>query len=277
MPKISPKAIIIACCAGCILLTLWFKSSLHPITNPSWYQASLLPAAIQTDNTAITVHFHERRPFYITYKNEARGLLANPIGQAFAYADIPFSWQETPATRQLEIIKNNADKSCASGWFKTPERETFGQFSLPIYQDKPFVAITRSDNTLLGEMETLERVLKERRLQALVKDGYSYGPYIDDHLRRLHPRQVNTTADNQSLMRMIQNYRADYCFMTEEEAQDQMLFSGLKTSDFKLVYFSDMPRGNKRYLICSKKVDRKTMNRLNDAFRYVVHLEDNNE
>lgn len=277
MPKISPKAIIIACCAGCILLTLWFKSSLHPITNPSWYQASSLPAAIQTDNTEITVHFHERRPFHIAYKNEARGLVANPIGQALAYADIPFSWQETPATRQLEIIKNNADKSCAAGWFKTPERETFGQFSMPIYQDKPFVAITRSDNTLLGEMETLERVLKQRRLQALVKDGYSYGPYIDDHLRRFHPRQVTTTADNQSLMRMILNYRADYCFMTEEEAQDQLLFSGLKKSDFKLVHFSDMPRGNKRYLICSKKVDQKTMKRLNDAFRYVVHLEDNNE
>ncbi len=277
MPKISAKLIIIACCAGCILFTLWFKSSLHPITNPSWYQASLLPAALHPASTAITVHFHERRPFYIAYKNEARGVVANPIGQAFAYADIPFSWQETPAARQLDIIRNNEAKSCAAGWFKTPERETFGQFSLPIYQDKPFVAITRADNTLLGEMETLERVLKERRLQALVKDGYSYGPYIDDHLRRFTPRQVTTTADNQNLMRMIQTYRADYCFMTEEEAQDQLLFSGLKNSDFKLVHFSDMPRGNKRYLICSKNVDQKTMKRLNNAFRYVVHLEDNDE
>jgi polar amino acid transport system substrate-binding protein len=277
MPKISAKLIIIACCAGCILITLWFKSSLHPIINPSWYQASLLPAAIHPASTAITVHFHERRPFYIAYKNEARGVVANPIGQAFAYADIPFSWQETPAARQLDIIKNNEAKNCAAGWFKTPERETFSQFSPPIYQDKPFVAITRADNTLLGEMETLERVLKERRLQALVKDGYSYGPYIDDHLRRFTPRQVTTTADNQNLMRMIQTYRADYCFMTEEEAQDQLLFSGLKNSDFKLVHFSDMPRGNKRYLICSKNVDQKTMKRLNDAFRYVVHLEDNDE
>lgn len=277
MPKISPKAIIIACCAGCILLTLWFKSSLHPITNPSWYQASLLPAAMQPASMEITVHYHERRPFYLAYKNEARGLVANPIGQAFAFADIPFTWQETPATRQLEIIKNNETKSCAAGWFKTPEREKFCQFSLPIYQDKPFVAITRADNMLLGETETLERVLKERRLQALVKDGYSYGPYIDDHLRRFTPRKVITTANNQNLMRMIQTYRADYCFMTEEEAQDQLLFSGLNRSDFKLVYFSDMPRGNKRYLICSKKVDQKTMKRLNDAFRYVVHLEDNDE
>jgi len=277
MPKISPKKIIIFCCASCILFTLWFKSSLHPITNPSWYQASFLPTATQTASMKITVHFHERRPFYIAYKNEARGLVANPIGQAFAFADIPFTWQETPATRQLDIIKNNETKSCAAGWFKTAERETFGQFSRPIYQDKPFVAITRADNTLLGETEILERLLQERRLQILIKDGYSYGPYIDSRLRRLTPRQVITTVDNQNLMRMIQNYRADYCFMTEEEAQDQLLFSGLKKSNFKLVHFSDMPRGNKRYLVCSKKVDRKTMERLNDAFRYVVHLEDNDE
>ncbi len=276
MPKISPKIIII-CCAGCILLTLWFKSFLHPIINPSWYADSSLSAATQQGNGKITVHFHERRPFYIAYKNEARGLVANPISQAFAYADIPFTWQETPATRQLDIIKNNTDKSCAAGWFKTPERETFGQFSLPIYQDKPFVAITRSDNMLLAETETLERVLQERRLQVLVKDGYSYGPYIDSHLRRLTPRQVITTADNQNLMRMIQAYRADYCFMTEEEAQDQLLFSGLKKSNFKMIRFSDMPRGNKRYLICSQKVDQETLKRLNGAMRYVVYLEENDE
>lgn len=277
MPRISPKVIIIACCAGCILLTLGLKSSLHPIINPSWYADSSLSAATQPGDGEIVVHFHERRPFYLAYKNEARGLVANPIGQAFAYADIPFIWQETPATRQLDIIKNNTDASCAAGWFKTPEREAFGQFSLPIYQDKPFVAITRADNTLLGETETLERVLQERRLQVLVKDGYSYGPYIDSHLRRLAPRQVITTADNQSLMRMIQTYRADYCFMTEEEAQDQLLFSGLKKSDFKLVRFSDMPRGNKRYLICSKMVDQETLKRLNGAIRYVVYLEDTEE
>ena len=270
MPKISQQKIVIVCCISCILLTIFLKSSVYEITNPQWYQAASPAASKRHDNVEITVHFHDRRPFYVPYKNEARGIVANPIGQSFAYADIPFHWQETPAKRQLDIVRDNMDASCAAGWFKTPERETFGQYSLAVYQDKPFVAITRTDNTLLGKTETLDRVFKERRLQVLIKAGYSYGPYIDERLHRLKPRQVTTTSDNESLLKMIQAYRADYSFMTEEEAHDLLLFSGLKNSDFKLVYFSDMPQGNKRYLICSQKVDKDIMARLNQAIRYIV-------
>ena len=203
--------------------------------------------------------------------------MANPIGLAFSLADIPFHWQQTPPKRQLDIIRHNQERSCAAGWFKTAERESFGQFSYAVYQDKPFVAITRSNNILLGKNETLDRVFKERRLQVLVKAGYSYGPYIDEKIHQLSPRQVSTTADNMSLMKMIQAYRADYCFMTEEEAQDILLFSGLDRADFKLVYFSDMPKGNKRYLICSKMVDKDTMKRLNQAILHVVRKKGSNE
>jgi uncharacterized protein (TIGR02285 family) len=277
MPNISKEKIIIVCCVAGILLTLLVKSSVHTITNPPWYRPAAFPGENPSGIEQITLHFHERRPFYVAYNNEARGVVADPISQAFRYADIPFAWQETPAKRQLEIVRHNENKSCAAGWFKTPDRETFGQYSLPIYRDKPFVAITRADNTLLGKTETLDRVFSERRLQVLVKAGYSYGPYIDERLRRLNPRQVSTTADNESLMKMIQAYRADYYFMTEEEAQDQLLLSGLRNSDFKLIHFSDMPQGNKRYLICSQKVDKDTLKRLNLAIRYLVDLEDSGE
>lgn len=270
MPKISPQKIVIACCISCILLTFFLKSSVYEITNPQWYEVASLAALKRPDDVDITVHFHDRRPFYVPYKNEARGVIANPISQAFAYADIPFHWQETPAKRQLDIVRENMEASCAAGWYKTPERETFGQYSLAVYQDTPFVAIARADNTLLGKTETLDRVLKERRLQVLVKAGYSYGPYIDERLQRFKPRQVTTTVDNESLLKMIQAYRADYCFMTKEEAHDLLLFTGLRNSDFKLVYFSDMPQGNKRYLICSQKVDKDILKRLNHAIRYVV-------
>ncbi len=274
MPKISQEKIIIAGCIAAILFTLFIKSSLHKSTEPQLYQTSSLIAAKQQYTEDITVYFHERRPFYVSHNNEARGVVANPISQAFTSADIPFHWQETPAKRQLDIIRDNIDTSCAAGWFKTPERETFGQYSLPIYQDKPFVAITRADNILLGASDNLDRVFKERRLQVLIKSGYSYGPYIDDRLLQLKPRQVVTTVDNQSLLRMIKAYRADYCFMTEEEAQDLLLFGGENGSDFKTVYFVDMPQGNKRYLICSKLVDKGIMKRLNQAIRHLQGKEE---
>ncbi len=277
MPKLSKEKIIIACCICCIVITLILKSSIYKITNPQHYQAASLAPPKQHNSEEIIVHFHDRRPFNMAYKDEARGLVATPLNLAFAYAGIPFHWQVTPAARQLDIIRHNLDRSCAAGWFKTSEREEFGRYSFPIYQDRPFVAITRSDNTLLDETENLDRAFNERRLQVLVKAGYSYGSYIDERLRELKPRQVSTTADNQSLLKMILSSRADYCFMTEEEAQDQLLFSGLQRSDFKLVYFSDMPKGDKRYLICSKMVDEDILNRLNQAIGQIVNIRDNNE
>lgn len=274
MPRFTKEKIIIASCLCCILFTLYVKSFVYKSTNPKWSRSATALSQGQKNTEEIVVHFHDRRPFYMRFENGARGLVATPIEQAFQYADIPFRWQETPVTRQLDIIRDNQYKSCAAGWFKTHERETFARYSLPVYRDKPFVAITRSNNDLLGDMETLDQVFKERRLQVLIKAGYSYGQYIDVHLQRLKPRQISTTADNLSMMKMIQAYRADYYFMTEVEAQDQLLFSGLNSSEFRLVHFSDMPAGNLRYIICSKMVEEDTIDRLNEAIRYLSNSKD---
>jgi len=275
MQSISPKKIIIAGCLGCILLTLLTKPFVHEIINPQWYSAKS-SSSRDNDKESITVHFHERRPFYLSYKHEVNGLIADPIAQAFNLADIAYRWQETPAKRQLDIIKQNQDKSCAAGWLKTADKETFAQYSVPIYQNQQFVAIFRAENSLVDETEQLEEVLNERRLQLLVKAGYSYGQYIDTRLTHHKPRLISTTVNNLNMLKMIQSHRADYCFMTEEEAKDLLLFSGLKRSDFKIVYFANMPAGNKRYIICSKMVDEETMDYLNGAIRYLINTQDDN-
>ena len=35
---------------------------------------------------------------------------------------------ETPAARQLKILKDNEGSDCAIGWFKNPERETYANY-----------------------------------------------------------------------------------------------------------------------------------------------------
>lgn len=272
--KISRNTFIISCCLGCIVLTLFLKSSVYDITNPQWYPASSSLNSAKTEGQEIIVHFHERRPFYTLYKGEPRGVVATPISRAFSYADIPFKWQETPATRQLKIIRLNESKTCAAGWFKTTEREQFSRFSLPVYQDNPFVAITRADNERINNQETVDFILKDRRLVLLVKESYSYGDYLDSKIEQINPRTITTTVDTQAMLKMLHSFRADYFFVTEEEAKEHLLYSSLKKGDFKLVTFSDIPKGNKRYLICSKQVEEDVMKRLNRAINYLVKLED---
>lgn len=263
--------IVLGCMAG-ILLTLLFRSRIYDRqTNESPF--SVMPTETQADRSAITVHFHQRRPFYTNGGEKVRGLVADPIALAFRTAGIPFVWQETPARRQLDIIERNDDQSCAAGWFKTPEREAYARYTLPVYQDKPFVAMTRADNEYLAETETLDRVLRERRLQLLVKEGYSYGRFIDERVKALAPRILTTTSETQNILKMIENYRADYSFMTEEEAQDLLGSPEVNAATFRIVRFSDMPAGGKRYIICSTKVDREIIARLDAAIQTLHPVE----
>lgn len=218
----------------------------------------------QLDDT-IVVYYHERRPYYVTTPNQVHGLIADRVNWLFKDAGLNYVWRKTPAKRQLEMIRNNEQRSCAVGWYKTPERDAFGNFTLPIYIDTPTMAIARADNDQIRSDEPLGRTLSNRRLRLLRKDGYSYGRFIDDGIKRHAPREAVTTAENMSMIKMIHTHRADYFFISKEEAEDLILCSGLPEEDFKTVYFSDMPPGNKRYLICSRKVEEMTLLRLNRA------------
>lgn len=264
-PSLTEKIVLILCALS-VFLTLALKSTVYK-SAPIKDREKILSTIAKGKVEEIILHYHDRRPYHLTFKDSVHGLVADPINLAFQRADIPFTWRETPAKRQLNIISSNEDKSCAAGWFKTDERLAFAQFSRPIYRDKPFVAVIRSDTTLHNSSGTLEEVFHNNRLLLLVKAGYSYGAYIDELLLKYSPWTLSTTVDNRGMLQMLLNHRADYTLMTEEEARDLLLFSGLNTDQFSLVYFSDMPEGNQRYIMCTKKIDVKTMDRLNEAIK----------
>jgi polar amino acid transport system substrate-binding protein len=264
MQRPGPKTLVILICAAMLAATWLVRSSL--------YQRRPLPPMVldppEERQEAITIHYHNRRPFYMRDGNRVHGLVIDPIARAFEAAGITHVWRETPAKRQLEIIAAGEERSCGAGWFKTPEREIFARYSLPIYRDKPFIAVVRADADFFGERQsTLEHAFKDRRLNLLVKEGYSYGPHIDQRLLDLDPQRIATTADNQDLLRMIEHHRADYTLITEEEASDLLASPEVGGDRFKIVRFSDMPAGGKRYIICSKKVSEEEMARLDAAIR----------
>ncbi len=264
--------IVISLCLCTVIVTLLLREGVYDITSfePGAMKQMSSDKGIESH---LTVHFHQRRPFYERDKGKVRGLIAEPINLIFKQSDISFSWTDTPAQRQLEIIRKNDSPACAAGWFKTPAREKFGKYSLPLYQDKPFVAVARADNSLLQkDEEELARVLGEDRLRLLVKKGYSYGSYIDSLIASHSPWTISTTTNNKGMLMMIQTHRADYCFMTQEEAYDLLLFSGLNRADFKTIFFSDIPPGSMRYLFCSKKVKDEDLARLNGAITHFLRL-----
>ena len=223
------------------------------------------------DGEMITLHYNERPPYYMTGSLGVYGLCVDPVKLAFNRAKIPFRWEKTPAKRQLDIVKSNRSKDCLIGWFKNSEREKFAKYSHFIYQDKPTIALARMDNDNIISNGTLDGTLLNSDLVFLRKNGYSYGPLIDTKITRLTPRQEMTNAENIGMLKMIHSKRVDYFFISEEEATALIATSGLLKTDFKFIRFTDIPKGNKRYLLFSKQVADEVIEKINSALKKYGH------
>ncbi|CAM3631144.1 substrate-binding periplasmic protein [Vibrio aquimaris] len=214
-------------------------------------------------SASIELMYNDRVPYMMMNGDELTGLTGGPVVKAFEQAGINFNLKKIPTKRQMHVLKENKAKVCAIGWFKKPDREQFAHFSAPIYRDKPMTAIANADNDKISSGQAIEHTLSDPNLKLLVKDGFSYGEFIDDKIKRLNPKTYSTVGSNLQIIKMISSGRADYTFITEEEFISVVKSPQLQKDTFKVVRFNDMPEGNYRYLLCSFKVEKDTIDRIN--------------
>ena len=217
----------------------------------------------------IQLYYSDRIPYAVTdSQGGVSGLCATPAANAFRQAGIPFKWKKMPFKRQLETIKYNKKLACGIGWFKNPERENFARFTDEIYQDKPAISISRKGNKILAQHRNLKTLLTDKTARLLVKDGFSYGAYIDALIKKYNPQHVVVVnSTNIQMLQMILSGRADYFFMSEEEAEHIILSAGYEMAQFQLQHYEDMPDGNRRYIICSQQVSPKIIDLLNRSLK----------
>jgi uncharacterized protein (TIGR02285 family) len=219
----------------------------------------------------IAVHYNERVPYQQTTGSGVVGLTADPATWSFNKAGLDFSWKKTSPKRQLKLLQNNEGCDCLVGWFKTPERLPFAKYSHAIYQDKPQIALARADNHTLQSDMTIDEILSNKKLKLLVKDGYSYGAFLDEKIAHHHPSVVKATGENVNMLKMIHKKRADYFFIAPEELTSLLELSGLPIADFKALTFPAMPVGEKRYILCSQRVEDIIVEQLNRAIDAYMH------
>jgi len=231
----------------------------------SVFGLAVTAALCMADCSVITVRYHERVPYIKTTPDGVEGLTGTPVSLAFKKAGIPFIWKKTPSKRQIKVLKDNSGCDCLVGWFKNPDREKFAKYTHHIYQDKPQIALARADNGKLQNGISVDSVLSNPGLKLLVKDGYSYGSYLDARISRQKPVIDRSTTENVNMLKKIHFRRGDYFFISPEEADGLIESSGLPKEDFKYIMFSDMPEGEKRYILCSQKVEDEVIEKLNTA------------
>lgn len=227
-----------------------------------------LPLAHAEGLEPIEVMIFERPPYYVVQPGGAvTGIVAKPAENAFKEAGVDFKWDIVAANRQLKIIKENSHKTCAVGWFKKPEREEFSKFTVYIHQNKPLVALTRSDNARMLGHKTLKGLFLDKKLIFGSKLGFSYGDLVDKLIKETNPVTITSSRSNVGLARMMLRQRFDYMLAAYEEAEVLVNSMGGSGGELAIRSFEEIPDGNKRYILCSKKVSDETIGKLNAAIK----------
>lgn len=206
----------------------------------------------------LTLHYQERAP-YSVHEADGRvgGLVATPATRALERAGIAFTWQRTPAQRQLALIQQGDGLHCGVGWFRTPEREALGRFSAPLYRDQPFVALTAPAALLPLDAAGATRatdLLSQMAARLIVKEGYSYGPYLDALIARAPAPVLRTSAEVDAIARIVAAGRADWMIASAEEVP--VLLAALRGTlpAPRVVRLVDVPAGPARHLYCNRAV-----------------------
>lgn len=215
---------------------------------------------------ALDIIYEERPPYIVNTQSTIEGFVATPLMKSLANANITYTLKEKPSKRHLHEIKANRKPICAIGWFKNPVREKFAQYTKPLYQDKPTGIITRKSHPLISANLTIDELLNNKKIIMLSKDSYSYGNFIDNKISEYQTKKRDVRSGNITMLTLVAKKRADFMFISYEEA-NSLLKTHPEKANLRYVALSNMPEGNKRYLICSFQVDKNTIEKINSNLK----------
>jgi uncharacterized protein (TIGR02285 family) len=169
---------------------------------------------------------------------------------------------EVPIKRLLLTLKTQPH-ACAFGLFKTPEREAFMQFSLPILpQLPPGVVVRRSEFEALQPFVNGDGALKLKDWLASgsgrlgVTDGRSYGAAVDALLAPLRgtPRVPVVAADApvRNLLQMVVLGRLEMALSLPYEPRYLELAEGMDARALRYLPLAEQPRQLVAYAACAK-------------------------
>ena len=219
----------------------------------------------------LTVSYLERPPYYFTENGKAAGFLIDLTRKIFRDARIEVAFKPLPPIRIIGEIKKADNFHCTVGWFKNPERESFAKFSLPIYQNRPLVLLTKKDSRQrLTDHISLKGVFSEKSFVMGTVSTFSYGSFIDGLIEDSSPQIFEVKAKQSQTIKLISAGRITYILIAPEEIEALIRSENMDPDDFAIVSFPDIPSGNKRYLMFSKGVKDRIIDSVNAAILKIV-------
>ena len=215
----------------------------------------------------LTVYYYERMPFFGDVDGQPSGFLVDISRLIFDAAGVSYRLVNVPVVRFFEALKRPGN-SCVIGARKNREREATYSYSDDfIYQDRPFrVIVSKNRRETLPERPDIRQILASD-LRLGLTEGYAYGDWLDGEIAEHRPllQKINIGSETGKMHKMIIAGRFDYMFSVAEEAHHVVDKSRENTENLTVVEIADAPRGNLRYLLCSKGIDGALWRRINAA------------
>ncbi|MDO4767198.1 MAG: transporter substrate-binding domain-containing protein [Pseudomonadota bacterium] len=231
-----------------------------------------LPALARGDE--LTVAYFDHPPYSYAENGQAAGILVDLTRNILKEAGIPATFVSMPPNRILEKIRSGRKDFCAVGWFKTPERERYASFSLPIYRDRGMVILTTARKApKLRRHSTLRSLFKDHSLTLGQVEALSLGESVDQLRKETRVPTLPVTTRQGVLLRLIALNRASYMLAAPEEVSALLQAADVPSEQFTILSMDGMPWGNLRYLMYSSNISPGMLDRINAAISNLVEIQ----
>ena len=216
----------------------------------------------------LTIAYRDKPPYSTEENGQPKGILIDKSLAIFKEAGIEIEFVAMPQKRITTELEANQRPMCSPGWYRLPEREAIGPFTLVIHQDKPQVVLASAKAAPAVRAHAgVKALLKDHRMKLAIVDGVSYGGELDGLIKKLHESPMRVTVTVLQLARMIAAHRADYMLIDQEDFDYLDRSQELSGSGIKTIRFADMPASLPRHFWCSKAVTPQVLRRIDDAIR----------
>jgi polar amino acid transport system substrate-binding protein len=224
----------------------------------------VLTASSAVEVNRLNIYYIEKEPYYFTDKNRASGFLLEKSQKIFnQLSGTTVQFIEMPPKRILSDLLELKGNHCSIGWFKNKERIEKYWFSPLLYRDRSMVIIAEKKfEKALSDFSRFNDFIKNTPLKIDVVNGYSYGDLIDGAIAKFPSSFNKDASDNIKLIRLLKNERTNGIVMMEEELEHFGQKESVLLDNYIVKTFSDFPKGNERYIICSKNTSEKCLNSL---------------
>ena len=208
-------------------------------------------------------------PPFLSKSGGQKGIVIEITKMIFDEAKIPYTLKSVPVKRLLGMIAEGR-YACAPGAHYTNERAQKGNYSKPIYTDKPIAVVYQKNTPFFADPKNITiKDLFTSDLKFGLIDGFRWPASLEEKIAEFNPKIKKPTVEVKEFLELLRIKRLDYSFLPPEMMAWHL--SENKGFSSSLNYSSvGFPEGAKRYIYCSKAIPPHVLAAINAAIEKVM-------